>query len=66
MLSLTDDQLSTVFAAAQPLDVNARDLFLRDVARALARTCREIQRRYWHPPADAMHPPAPLRKIGHR
>jgi len=47
--------LSAVFAAAAPLDVNDRDLFLRDVAVALdgqelgdglvARTCRDIQRR---------------------
>src|SRR3954462_1635305 len=60
MLSLSDAQLDCVFAAAQPLDVNDRDLFLRDVARALdgqeigdglvARTCREIQRRYFRPP----------------
>ena len=62
MLSLTDAQLDCVFAAAEPLDVNDRDLFLRDVARALdgqvlgdgtvARTCREIQRRYFRPPLD--------------
>jgi hypothetical protein len=52
-LSLSNAQLDAVFAAAQPLNVADRDLFLRDVARALdgqelgdgtvARTCHEIQ-----------------------
>ena len=54
-LALSDAQLDCVLRAAEPLDVADRDLFLRDVARALdgqelgdgtlARTCREIQRR---------------------
>ena len=53
-----------------------RDLFLRDVARALvgqelgdgtvARTCREIQRRYFKLPTGMEHQPAQLRKITDR
>jgi hypothetical protein len=73
-LALTDDQLATVFDAATPLLPADRNLFLRDVAAALdgqqigdglvARTCREIQRRYWTPPLDTSHTPVLLKKIG--
>jgi hypothetical protein len=31
-----------------------------------ARTCREIQRRYFRPPPDAIHPPQPMKKVGRR
>jgi hypothetical protein len=60
-------KLDAVFAAAQPLDVADRDLFLRDGPVALdgqvlgdglvARTCREIQGRDFKPPANQLHPP---------
>ena len=58
-ISLTDYELSVVMTAARPLALEDRDPFLRDVARALedcrerdgckdvvARTCREMQRKY--------------------
>jgi hypothetical protein len=38
---LTDDELSTVMAAARPLPVERRDAFLQQVAAAL-QACREI------------------------
>ena len=74
-LALTDDQLSAVYAAAQPLEVADRDPFLQAVAAALSnhtdpgdgdvhRACREAQRRFFDPPFDTAHPPALLRKIG--
>jgi hypothetical protein len=58
---LTDDELSTVMAAARPLDVARRDAFLQQVASALqscrevgpgvvARTCAELQRQFFDPP----------------
>ncbi len=58
LLALTDDQLTTVFRMATPLTIADRSSFLEDVARSLggllelgdgavARTCREIQARYW-------------------
>ncbi len=59
-LSLSDDQMSTIFAAAEPLPPADRSAFLRDVAMALqgreigdglvARVCAEMQRRYLVPP----------------
>ena len=77
MLSLTDDQLSTVFNAAEPLLPADRSRFLEDVATAhaaipelgdgsIARTCREIQRRYFHPPVDTAHAPQQLKKLARR
>ena len=61
MLSLSDAQFATVFNAAEPLVPSDRSRFLEDVATALAappelgdgaiaRTYREIQRRYFQPP----------------
>jgi hypothetical protein len=63
-LALTDTQLDIVFRLAAPLLAADRPAFLEDVARALgglpevgdgivARTCAEIQRRYWTPPVMA-------------
>ena len=60
-LALTDEQLDTVYRAAQPLDPDLRGPFLETVARTLSReaelgdgavhrACRETQRLYWHPP----------------
>jgi len=59
-LALTDDQLSAVLRAAEPLPPCDRGAFLEDVARELAgrelgdgivaRTCHEVQRRYWRAP----------------
>ena len=77
MLALTDDQLATVMNAAEPLLPADRSRFLEDVATALAtipelgdgsiaRTCREIQRRYFTPPADTAHQPMQLKKIARR
>jgi hypothetical protein len=73
--ALTDQQLSAVYAAAQPLDVAGRAAFLQAVAVALSnrpdpgdgdvhRAAREAQRRFFAPPLDTAHAPAPLRKIG--
>jgi hypothetical protein len=56
-LALTDSEMTIVFAAAQPLDVNARDAFLHEVAERLAslpergdgllyQIVREVQRRH--------------------
>jgi hypothetical protein len=61
MLKLTDSELDIIFAAARPLEVTARDPFLRDVAERLAalphlgdglvfQICREAQRSHWVPP----------------
>ena len=71
MLSLTDDQLATVMNAAEPLLPADRSRFLQAVATALdgqeigdgvvARTCREIQSRYFHPPARRRPRPATCR-----
>jgi hypothetical protein len=60
-IRLTDDELSTIFAAAKPLPVECRDAFLQEVA-ALLHACVEVgpgtvhraieqaQRRFWVPP----------------
>ena len=72
-LTLTDDQMSAIMHAAQPLAVGDRAPFLHDVAVALdgqelgdglvSRVCRDVQRRYWRPPLETSQP-AQLRKIG--
>jgi hypothetical protein len=57
--------ISTVFAAARPLDPDLRDPFLRSVANALqaqavtgpgvvARVCADMQRQFFTPP-DLSH-----------
>ena len=43
MVRLTDSELDCVMKAARPLDVGARDAFLREVASALA-SCPAIGR----------------------
>jgi hypothetical protein len=72
-LALTDEQLSAVYAAAEPLVPADRSLFLQDVAAELdgkelgdGRVVREVQRRYFHPPTldEVARQPAQLRKIG--
>jgi hypothetical protein len=56
-----DGQLTTVFNMAAPLASHSRQYFLEDVARSLrdppelgdgvvARTCAEVQKRYWRAP----------------
>jgi hypothetical protein len=61
MLNLTDTELDIVMRAAQPLAVQDRDGFLKEVAARLAalphlgdgavhRVCAEVQRRHWDPP----------------
>jgi hypothetical protein len=60
-LALSDAQLDIVFRMAAPLLDVDRSAFLEDVARALgelsevgdgvvARTCAQVQRKYWRPP----------------
>ena len=60
-LALTDEQLTTVFRLAAPLASDERGSFLEDVAHSLgglgelgdgvvARTCAEVQKRYWRAP----------------
>jgi hypothetical protein len=60
-LSLSDHQLDIVFRLAAPLLDTDRSAFLEDVARALgglpelgdgavARTCVEVQKKYWRAP----------------
>ena len=62
-IALTDEQLSAVMAAAQPLALADRSAFLEDVAAALAalptigdgvvgRVVREVQSKYFHPELD--------------
>jgi hypothetical protein len=61
LLKLSDTELDIVFAAASPLALQARDLFLRHVAERLVamphlgdgvvhRMCAEVQRQHWDPP----------------
>jgi hypothetical protein len=58
---LTDDELDAVMLAARPLAPHLRDVFLQEVAGALAsyvevgpgvvaRVCREAQRKFFDPP----------------
>jgi hypothetical protein len=59
-LALSDSQLDAILRAAGPLPPDLRAPFLEDVARALAgrelgdgivaRTCAEVQKRYWKAP----------------
>jgi hypothetical protein len=60
-LSLSDNQMDAVMAAAGPLEPHDRSRFLEDVASALryhgelgdgivARVCADVQRRYLVPP----------------
>jgi hypothetical protein len=64
-LRLTDDELSAVMSAAQPLPIACRDAFLQSVANALKRydelgpglvhrVCAEQQRAFWDAP-DLSH-----------
>jgi hypothetical protein len=60
MISLSDDQLTVIFNAAQPLAAEDRSRFLETVARKLegrelgdgivARCARETQREFFRPP----------------
>jgi hypothetical protein len=59
-LALTDSQLDTLCAFAQPLDPDLRAPFLEAVAHALRdqplgdgevhRVCAQAQREFWRPP----------------
>jgi hypothetical protein len=59
-IALTDEQMTAVLRAAGPLPPDLRAPFLEAVAQALAgrelgdgivaRTCAEIQKRYWKAP----------------
>ena len=65
-LRLTDDQLATVFRAAEPLAIGDRGAFLQDVATALQgqelgdgtvyRVVAQVQRRYYDPPTLGPEP----------
>jgi hypothetical protein len=68
-LRLTGDQLSAVFAAAQPLARNVREDFLEALGArlqqypelgdgAVYRVIREVQREFWEPP-HLEHGPQP-------
>jgi hypothetical protein len=60
-IALSDSELSIIFGLAHPLEVSARDGFLKEVAERLAtipergdglvfQICREVQRSHWDPP----------------
>jgi hypothetical protein len=62
-LRLTDSQITAIFAAARPLAVQDRDLFLQEVAAVLAgitdpgdgdvaRAIRTVQRKHFDPPLE--------------
>jgi len=64
-IRLTDRQLDVVIAAAEPLPVADREIFLRDIAAALRghpeigngvlhRAIAEVQRRYWRPEPEGV------------
>jgi hypothetical protein len=66
-LALSDAQMTALLHAAQPLDRDLREPFLRAVARALQgreplgdgevfRVIREVQREFWHPPVETHWP----------
>jgi hypothetical protein len=68
-LVLTDDQLSTVLRAAEPLQPHDRAAFAAAVAQVLAgqavlgdgivaRTCRELQHRFMTSPPEVPRNPA--------
>jgi hypothetical protein len=68
-LALTDDQLATVLRAAEPLHPHDRTDFFAAVAQVLAgqavlgdgvvaRTCRELQRRFMTSPPDMPRNPS--------
>jgi hypothetical protein len=70
-IKLSDDELSAVMSAAQPLPVACRDAFLQSVANALKgcaelgpgvvhRICAEQQRAFFDPP-DLSHNSAKYR-----
>jgi hypothetical protein len=61
LIRLTDAELDAVLAAARPLEPHLRDVFLQEVAGALAsyvevgpgvvaRVCREAQKKFFDPP----------------
>ena len=61
MIKLSDDELSAVLAAARPIAVDRRDLFLQQVASELVRcdvvgpgvvhrVCAAVQRQHFDPP----------------
>ena len=66
MSKLSSDQLETILRAARPLARGDHDAFIADVTEALAncaelgegvvhRVVRDVQRRYWSPPALGSH-----------
>ena len=66
MLSLSDDELSALMAAARPIPARSRDQFLRDVVSELskfpeigpgiiARICARLQRDYLNAPSLRGH-----------
>jgi len=77
-LALSDDQMTAILRAAEPLDPDRRSDFLRDVAQALqgrelgdglvGRICSEMQGRYLVPPdlGAGVGTPKPLRRFSQR
>ena len=76
-LALTDDELTAIMTACEPLAPDRRNDFLQAVADTLAsapvigpgavhRAIVTAQRQHFDPPLDMSHRPALLRKIGRR
>src|SRR5262245_6869562 len=60
-------RMSTMRMASLPLAPVAVALDGQELGDGtVARTCHEIQARYYRPPPDAMHPPQQLNKIARR
>jgi hypothetical protein len=66
-IALTDSEMSILFDAARPLQPDARDGFLKEVAKHLAampergdgavyQVCREVQRDFFDSPFHAVGP----------
>ena len=75
-VSLSDQQLSAVMSAAEPLAPADRDAFLRALANVLRgeeqplgdgavfRAVRALQREFWTPPTSTAGPQSTRRHVG--
>jgi hypothetical protein len=65
-IKLSDAAMDAILSAAQPIDRDQRSAFLQAVAAELAghatigdglvsRVCRDIQKRFFHPPTPESH-----------
>ena len=70
MSKLSEDQVDAILQAARPLPPADREAFFQDVTDALAdlddlgdgvvyRVTRDVQRKYWNPPAINHAPRSP-------